>query len=203
MKKLLTFCLMILGFMATAQTGGYQVGDIAADFKLKNVDNKMVSMADFKNAKGFIVTFTCNTCPVSKAYEDRIIALNKKYAPKGFPVIAINPNDPVAQPGDSFVLMQKRARDKGFDFPYLMDPDHIITRQFGATRTPHMFILQKTTRGNVVQYIGAIDDDQENADPQRMNFVENAIDALLMGKKPETSFTKAVGCTIKWKKDKV
>lgn len=194
---------MILGFMATAQTGGYQVGDIAADFKLKNVDNKMVSMADFKNAKGFIVTFTCNTCPVSKAYEDRIIALNKKYAPKGFPVIAINPNDPVAQPGDSFVLMQKRARDKGFDFPYLMDPDHIITRQFGATRTPHMFILQKTTRGNVVQYIGAIDDDQENADPQRMNFVENAIDALLMGKKPETSFTKAVGCTIKWKKDKV
>lgn len=203
MKQLFTLFLVVCGMIAQAQTTGYQVGDVAKDFKLKNVDGKMVSMANYQDAKGFIITFTCNTCPVSKAYEERIKALNKKYASKGYPVIAINPNDPVAQPGDSFELMQKRARDKGFDFPYLMDPDHIVTRQFGATRTPHMFVVQKTAEGNVVQYIGAVDDDQEDSNSQKTTFVENAVNALLSGKKPATTFTKAVGCTIKWKKEKV
>ncbi|HYK76782.1 MAG TPA: thioredoxin family protein [Daejeonella sp.] len=200
MKKILFALFMMCGLMVKAQTAGYQVGDKVADFKLKNVDSKMVSMADFKQAKGFIVIFTCNTCPVSKAYEDRIIALNSKYAPKGYPVLAINPNDPKASPGDSFELMQERAKSKKFGFPYLLDPDHLITKTFGANRTPHVFIVQKTNQGNFVQYIGAIDNDTENTDPDKILYTENALQDLLTGKTPALSFTKAVGCTIKWKK---
>lgn len=201
MRNLLTFCLLIVALAARSQ--GYQVGDIAADFKLKNVDNRMISFKEFPNAKGYIIAFTCNTCPVSQAYEQRIIKLHKTYSPKGYPVIAINPNDPVAQPGDSFEKMQSRAKAKGYGFPYLEDPGHVVTKQFGASRTPHIFIVQKTSKGNVVQYIGAIDDDTEGTSADRKNFAEDALNALLTGKKPATTHTKAVGCTIKWKKEKV
>ncbi|MBC8054665.1 MAG: thioredoxin family protein [Sphingobacteriaceae bacterium] len=200
MKKLLTLCLVCLGFLAKAQTAGYQIGDVAADFSLKNINGKTVSLADMKSAKGYIVVFTCNTCPYAVAYEDRIIALNKKYSAMGYTVVAINPNDPVAQPADTHEKMQQKAKDKGFDFPYLMDPDHIITKQFGASRTPHVFILEKTAKGNVVQYIGAIDSDTEGNNPDKINYVEAAINAISTGKKPAVTTTKAIGCTIKWKK---
>lgn len=201
MKKLLVLCLLGMGLLAKAQTAGYQIGDIAADFNLKNVDGKKVSLADMKSAKGYIVVFTCNTCPYAIAYEDRINALNKKYSAQGYPVIAINPNDPGTQPGDSYEKMQQRAKEKGFSFPYLMDPNHVITKKFGASRTPHVFLLEKTSKGNVVQYIGAIDNDTEGSNPDKVNYVEKAIDAIAVGKKPEVTTTKAIGCTIKWKKE--
>ena len=104
---------------------GYEVGDEATDFSLKNIDGKMVSLSDYKGAKGFIVTFTCNTCPYAVMYEDRIIALNKKYAPMGYPVIAIMPNNVAVKPGDALPEMKKRAEKKGFDFPYLIDADQL------------------------------------------------------------------------------
>ena len=201
MKKLFTLCLLSIGLLSKAQTTGYQVGDVASDFNLKNIDGKNVSLASMKDAKGYIVVFTCNTCPYAVAYEDRIIALNKKYASKGYPVVAINPNDPGAQPADTHDKMQAKAKSKGFNFPYLMDPNHVITRQFGASRTPHAFILQKTVKGNVVQYIGAIDSDTEGTNPDKIKYVENAIEAISIGKTPVVTSTKAIGCTIKWKKE--
>jgi len=98
----------------TSEKKGYKVGDVATDFKLKNVDNKMVSLSDYNNAKGFIVIFTCNHCPYAKAYETRIIGLNHKYAAKGYPVIAINPNDPKVEPQDSF---EGKGKRKGIHVP--------------------------------------------------------------------------------------
>lgn len=201
MKKLILACLtLFLVNVANAQTG-YQVGDIASDFSLKNVDGKNVSLAGYKNAKGYIVIFTCNTCPVSKAYESRKEELNKLYASKGYPVIAINTNDPVASPGDTYEKMQERAKEKGFSFAYLLDPDHVYTKKYGAQRTPHVFVLQKTAKGNEVAYIGAIDNDQQLANPDRENYVQNAVNQLLKGEKPTVASTKAIGCTIKWKKE--
>lgn len=189
----------MLGITAQAQTG-YQVGDITADFNLKNIDGRKVSLANYADAKGYIVVFTCNTCPVAKAYQDRVEALNKEFAPKGYPVIAINTNDPIASPGDSFEKMQERAKEKNFSYAYLEDPDHIYTKKFGATKTPHTFVLQKTAKGNEVAYIGAIDNDQQEENDSREVYVKNAISALLSGKKPSVTTTKAVGCSIKWKK---
>ena len=175
----------------------YQVGENAADFKLKNVDGKWVSMSDYQDAKGLIIVFTCNHCPYAKAYEDRIIALDKKYADAGFPVIAINPNDPSAYPDDSYENMQKRAKDKGYTFPYLFDEEQTVYPLFGATKTPHVFVLANTGSGFTVEYIGAIDDNYEDASKVTNKYVENAVDALLAGNKPEIATTKAIGCSIK------
>lgn len=201
MKKLLLTCAAILLTIAVNAQTGYQVGDLASDFNLKNVDGKNISLASHKSAKGYIVVFTCNTCPVSKAYEARIEALNKMYAAKGYPVVAVNTNDPVASPGDTYAKMQERAKEKNFSFAYLEDPDHVYTKKYGAMRTPHVFVLQKTGKGNEVAYIGAIDNDQQEANPQRDNYVQNAVNQLLKGEKPSVTSTKAIGCTIKWKKE--
>ena len=189
-----------MGFKVAAEHNlddGYEVGDVAADFSLKNVDGDMVSLSDFDNAKGFLVIFTCNTCPYAKAYEDRIIALDAKYKPKGVPVIAINPNDPSAKPGDSFAKMKERANEKGFTFPYLFDEGQKVYPQYGATRTPHVFLLEKTASGNMVKYIGAIDDNYQDASQVEEAFVENAVDAMLAGNEINPATTKAIGCGIK------
>ena len=201
MKTIKLICAAIVLIIAFAFTGksseGYKVGDIATDFTLKNVDGKMVSLKNYKDAKGFIVIFTCNHCPFAKAYEDRIIALDKKYKKLGYPVIAINPNNPAVQPDDSFELMIERAKEKRFTFPYLFDEGQKIYPQYGATKTPHVYILQKTSKGNVVKYIGAIDDNHSDEEAVKVKYVENAVDALLGGKEIEVKSTKAIGCSIK------
>ncbi|WP_350287837.1 thioredoxin family protein [uncultured Croceitalea sp.] len=176
---------------------GYDIGDIATDFSLKNVDGNMVSLSDFETARGFLVIFTCNTCPYAVAYEDRIIALDAKYKSKGVPVIAINPNNPVAKPGDSFEAMKKRAAEKGFNFPYLLDDGQKIYPQYGAQRTPHVYLLESTKSGNMVRYIGAIDDNYQDASQVEDRYVEDAVDAMLAGKEIGVTVTKAIGCSIK------
>lgn len=197
-KFVLTALVLVTTFAFTEKpVEGYKVGDVATDFKLKNVDGKMVSLKDYKDAKGYIVIFTCNHCPFAKAYEDRIIALDKKYKKLGYPVIAINPNNPEVQPDDSYDLMKVRAKEKGFTFPYLFDEGQKIYPQYGATKTPHVFVLQKTVKGNVVRYIGAIDDNHTDAEAVKVKYVENAVDALLKGQEVKTDFTKAIGCSIK------
>lgn len=178
---------------------GYEPGDVATDFSLKNVDGKMVSLADFPNAKGFIVIFTCNHCPYSVAYEDRIIELDKQFKDKGYPVIAINPNDPELYPADSYEAMITRAKEKNFTFPYLFDEGQKIYPQYGATRTPHVFLLQKEEKGLVVKYIGAIDNNHTDAEKADEKFLADAVNALLKGKNPDPDFTKAIGCGIKKK----
>lgn len=176
---------------------GYKVGDIAEDFSLKNVDGKMVSLADFKEAKGFVVVFTCNHCPYSKMYENRIIALDKKYKEKGYPVIAINPNDPAASPGDDMEGMKLRAEVKGFTFPYLFDEGQKVYPKYGATKTPHVYLLNKEKSSLKVAYIGAIDNNARNENKVSERFVEKAINSLLEGKSIEKTNTKAIGCSIK------
>jgi peroxiredoxin len=202
MKTFKTLLLIaVVGVLAAFTTKpinpGYQVGDYATDFELKNIDGKMVSLSDYENAKGFIVIFTCNTCPYSVAYEDRIIALDKMYKDKGYPVIAINPNDPKAIKGDDLEDMQQRAKEKGFTFPYLQDLGQKIYPQYGATRTPHVYILNKDDKGYKVAYIGAIDNNFSDASAVTERYVENAVNALLNNQLPEVTSTKAIGCTIK------
>ncbi|WP_133643681.1 thioredoxin family protein [Zeaxanthinibacter enoshimensis] len=176
---------------------GYAVGDVATDFELRNIDGNTVSLSDYKDAKGFLVIFTCNTCPYAVAYEDRIIALDKKYKELGVPVIAINPNNPKVQPGDSFEKMKQRAREKNFTFPYLLDEGQEIFPQYGALRTPHVFLLEKQSRGPVVRYIGAIDDNYADAAEVTEPYVENAVDAMLKGEEIAVTNTRAIGCSIK------
>ncbi|MBF0695432.1 MAG: thioredoxin family protein [Flavobacterium sp.] len=199
MKSIFLF-LTMLSLSMTGITGnvdGYKIGDMATDFKLKNIDGKLVSLADYKDAKGYIVIFTCNHCPYAKAYEDRIVALDKKYKKLGFPVIAINPNNPGKQPEDSFENMKLRAKEKGFSFPYLIDEGQKIYPQYGATKTPHVYVLSKTSNGNRVEYIGAIDDNYEDESAVKQKYVEQAVNSLLSKTEIAVKETKAIGCTIK------
>jgi peroxiredoxin len=200
--KIITVLVVVLvasAFAVNTTSGpdGYDVGDIATDFKLKNIDGNMVSLVDFKDAKGYIVIFTCNTCPYAVQYEDRIIALDKKYADKGFPVVAIMPNNPTVQPGDRMEAMKARAASKGFTFPYLFDDGQKIYPQYGATKTPHVYLLEKTKKGNVVRYIGAIDDNYKDAEAVNTKYVEEAVNALISGKEIKETKTRAIGCSIK------
>ncbi|MDX5586290.1 MAG: thioredoxin family protein [Aureibaculum sp.] len=207
MKKSKSFLLLIVIATIYAFTSvdsyeietsnGYKIGDVATDFKLKNIDDTFVSLSDFPKAKGFIIIFTCNTCPVSKRNEARILALDKKYKGLGYPVIAINPNNPAVQPGDSFELMKVRSKEKGYTFPYLFDDGQKIYPQYGASATPHAYVLQKEKEGLIVKYIGGIDDSSRNESGVKTKFVENAVDALLDGKPIEVTKTRAIGCSIK------
>ena len=193
----LVFITVLSAFTTNAIGPGYEIGDVIEDFELKNIDGNMVSLSDYKDAKGFIITFTCNTCPYAVMYEDRIIELDKKYASKGYPVIAIMPNNVEVKPGDSFEAMQKRATTKGFTFPYLIDEGRAVYPKFGATKTPHMYVIQKTKKGMQVEYIGAIDDNYQDASAVKQKYVEDAVDALLEGKEVKEKETRAIGCSIK------
>lgn len=206
-KQLLTvFILTVFSIVALSSfiaketkpvVSGYQIGSEVADINLLNVDNKMVSFSDYTEAKGFIVIFTCNTCPFSVASEDRINALDAEFKTKGYPVIAINPNNPEVQPDDTFVLMQQKAKDKAFTFPYLFDESHKLYAQFGATKTPHVYLLQKENGKKIVKYIGAIDDNVRDASSVKDRFLANAVNELLAGKKVTVKETKAIGCSVK------
>jgi peroxiredoxin len=201
MKKIiLLFTLALSAFLAQAQTGTtLKAGDAAPDFKLKNVDNKEVSFGSFPNAKGYIVVFTCNTCPYAVGYEQRIIDLDKKFKPQGYPVIAINPNDPEASTADTFNKMQDLAKEKKYPFPYLFDAGQKITDEYGAKRTPHIFIVSKTAKGNVVEYVGAIDNDPEGTKAEKVKYAEDVIASLKSEQKPAVTQTKEIGCTVKRK----
>jgi peroxiredoxin len=192
---LITSIGLLTAFTLKSVDAGYKIGDSIEDFSLKNTDDTMVSLADYEDAKGFIIVFTCNTCPYSIANEDRIIALDKKYKTQGFPVIAINPNDPVVVPDDSFEKMKVRVQEKGFTFPYLLDIGQKIYPKFGATKTPEIYIV--TQNDLKVQYIGAIDNSSRDATKVTEKYVENAVAALLAGKKIEKTKTSAIGCSIK------
>jgi thiol-disulfide isomerase/thioredoxin len=154
-------------------------------------------MSSFPKAKGYIIVFTCNHCPYAVMYEDRLNDLAKKYTSKGYQVIAINPNDPAVKPDDSYDKMIVRAKEKSFSFPYLFDEGQKVYPLFGATKTPHVFLLNQD---KIVKYIGAIDNNAEDANAVTEFYLENAISALENGKDPNPATTKAIGCSIKVKK---
>jgi peroxiredoxin len=166
-----------------------KVGDKAPDFSLADIDGKMISPASYKDAKGYIVIFTCNDCPYAKAYQGRIAELHNDFAPKGFPVIAINTSD-------SKEAIVTRAKEKNYPFNYLHDEKQDITRSYGATKTPHAFVLDKHM---TVAYIGAIDNNYKEAENADQKYIRDAVEALLNNSKVKITNTKAIGCSIKWK----
>ena len=200
MKYLLSVFTLLMSFAAISQPKTISAGTTAPGFSLPDVTGKNVSFETFPNAKGYILVFTCNTCPVAQAYEQRVIALNKKYASMGYPVIAINPNDPELAGGDSFQAMKERAKDRNYQFPYLFDKGQQTTNAYGARVTPHIFLVAKQNNTNTVVYTGAIDNDPENSNSTKANYLDDAIKAVEEGKTPAIASTKALGCSVKRKK---
>jgi peroxiredoxin len=199
MKKLIMITTAILLGFSVAVSAQLKPGDDAVNFSLTNVDGKKVSLSDYSKEKGVILVFTCNPCPFAKAYEQRIIKLHKNFASAGYPVVAINPNDETLSPDDTFEEMKKRAEEKSYPFPYLKDSGEIF-KAYGATRTPHVFLLQNTGEGKFkVAFIGAIDNNAMDEKSVSEKYVNQAIAALEKGTKPSPDQVKAIGCTIKTK----
>lgn len=193
-----TIALILIVSYNYSPPATYQVGDEVADFTLKNVDGKLVSLSNFPSAKGFVLVCTSNRCPVAKAYEDRLIALNEKYAIQGYPLILINPNDPLAYAAESFEKMQQLAESKRFTFPYLQDIDGKVAGTFGATRTPEAFVLHIEARKIILRYTGQIDDNAHDSKGTTRNYVREAIESLQRNEPIKIPSTKAIGCGIKW-----
>ncbi len=200
MKKSVLF-LFLTGILIIAMrpipTGVYKIGDKINDFKLKNVNDEWITLSDYMGEEGAIIIFTCNTCPYAKLYEDRIIEAHNTYSQKGFPVLAVNPNDPIQKPGDSFEKMKQRSSEKDFPFAYVFDAEQEIYPRFGATNTPQVFLIDNEMK---LRYVGAIDDNPKNAEAVKINYVKNAIEAIKSGENPDPDHTKAIGCGIKAKK---
>ncbi|HTB22328.1 MAG TPA: thioredoxin family protein [bacterium] len=174
------------------------LGSPAPDFSLPGTDNKTWSLASFKDAKALCVVFSCNHCPYVKAYEGRFVALQAELGPRGFQLLAINSNDADSHPEDGFEAMQARAKEKGFNFPYLRDESQAVAHAFGAVRTPHVFLFDADRK---LAYVGRIDDHWDQPDKVVRHELRDAVEDLLAGRPVAVPETFAVGCTIKWKED--
>jgi peroxiredoxin len=173
-----------------------ELGAKAADFGgLKGVDGRTYGLADFAGKDVLVVVFSCNHCPYVQAYEGRMVDLQARYGGRGVQLVAINSNEDVGHPEDSFEEMVKRAKAEGFNFPYLRDASQAVARAYGATHTPHLFVFGKD---RTLAYTGKIDDDWQDPKAVKERFLERALEELLAGKPVSTPKTHAVGCTIKW-----
>ena len=184
--------------VATGEAAALPLGDTApmATVKMKSVDGKEISIGEAAGPKGTLVIFSCNHCPFVKAWETRIAEIGNAYPKKGVGVIVINPNDPTAYAEDDYAEMQQRAKQRGFEFPYVVDATSEVGRAFGATRTPEAYLFDQT--GKLV-YHGTIDDNYQDAGKAKEHFLKDALDALIAGKEIPVKETKAVGCSIKFR----
>ncbi|MDA4123270.1 MAG: thioredoxin family protein [Thaumarchaeota archaeon] len=172
------------------------LGSPAPDFDLEGVDGNRSSLKSFSKSSALAIIFTCNHCPYSKAYEDRLIEIQRDYASKGVRLVAINSNDDKAYPEDSYPEMVKRAGEKRFNFPYLRDADQKTVDAYGAVCTPHVFVFDAD---RVLRYRGRIDDSRDPSQVKSPD-LKNALDDLLGGLPLRAPDTKPFGCSIKWYK---
>lgn len=173
-----------------------KIGDKAIAFDLPGVDGKRHTLADYAAKDAVVVVFTCNHCPYAQAWEGRLIQIQADYAARGVQLIAINANDAVKYPADSFAKMQERAAAQGFNFPYLHDETQAVARAYGATRTPEVFVFD---RSRTLRYQGTVDDNYEEPTAVKQPYLRQALDAVLAGQAAPVAETAPVGCTIKWK----
>jgi len=197
-------CMAGLSFSAQKQYKSLEIGQKAPDFNLPGVDGRNYKLADFAGAEVLVIIFTCNHCPTAQAYEERILKLAADYKIKSVALVAISANDPRAvrldelgysDMSDSFEDMKIRAKDMGYNFPYLYDGDNQrVSLAYGPARTPHVFIFD---RQRMLRYIGRIDD-SEKPHLVKTEDARNAIEALLRGREVPVKETPTIGCSIKW-----
>lgn len=172
-----------------------QLGDPAPPFSLPGVDGKTSSLEGFAEKPVLVVIFSCNHCPYVQAYEDRLIGIQRDYGNRGVQLVAINSNDDVHYPEDNLDHMIARAKDKGFNFPYLRDGSQQVARAYGATHTPQLFVFDQDRR---LRYTGKIDDNWQRPEAVTRRYLRDALDALLAKRELAEPITHAIGCTIKW-----
>jgi hypothetical protein len=199
MGRTRTVAVVLAAALATA--GGAAALEIGsgvpeAAVRMKGVDGRELTLAESAGARGLLVVFTCNHCPWAQAWEDRIVALGNEYRGKGIGVVAVNANDPSAYPEDGYESMQARAKQKGYQFPYVVDATSGVARAFAATRTPEAYLFDA---GGRLVYTGAIDDNAQDPAAVKARYLKDALDAVLAGAPVPLAKTKALGCSIKFR----
>ena len=178
-------------------TNTLSIGSKIPAFKLKAVDGEIYSLDSFRDSKGLVIIFSCNHCPYVQAYEERIISLQGDYRNKGVSILAINSNEDINYPEDSFESMIKRAAEKKFNFIYLRDEDQTVAKAFDATHTPEIFLFNEERK---LVYHGKIDDNWQEPEKVVNHYLRKALDEMLTGKEISIPETYSIGCTIKWKR---
>jgi peroxiredoxin len=179
-------------------TDKLKIGSKAPDFNLLGVDKKYYSLDSFNDKEVLVIIFSCNHCPYVQAYEQRIISIQKDFADQGVQIIAINPNDDVNYPEDSFEEMIKRSNERKYNFPYLRDESQEVAKAYGATHTPEIFLFDKERK---LRYHGKIDDNWKEPEKVKYQYLRDAINEVLQGKEVSIPETFSIGCTIKWKQN--
>jgi len=206
-RAIFVLCVAFLSMLALADEGGppvLAIGANAPDFCLPGTDGQTHCLKEYSASKILVVAFICNHCPTSQLYENRIKQLADDYRDRGVTLVAIEPNNPNAvrldemgytDVGDSFEEMKIRAAYRKFNFPYLYDgEDQKISRAYGPTATPHVFIFDETRK---LRYEGRVDNNPREPLVTRRD-ARNALDALLAGKPVAVKKTPSVGCSTKW-----
>ncbi|HME19701.1 MAG TPA: thioredoxin family protein [Nitrososphaerales archaeon] len=171
-----------------------ELGQRAPDFDLPGVDGRNHSLATFEDKSVLVVIFSCNHCPYVKDYEGRMVSIQKEYADKGVQFVVINSNDEVSYPEDSFPEMVKRAKERGFNFPYLRDQSQKTVEAYGAVCTPHVFAFDAK---RVLRYRGRIDDSRDAAKVSSHD-LRNALADMTSSREVQVPDTRPFGCSIKW-----
>jgi peroxiredoxin len=170
------------------------LGAHAPEFDLPGVDGRNHSLESFSQKPILVVIFSCNHCPYVKAYEGRMVSIQRDYAGKGVQLVAINSNDEKSYPEDGFPQMVERAEQKGFNFPYLRDASQSVVEAYGGVCTPHAFVFDKE---RLLRYRGRIDDSRDPSNVTSPD-LRNALDDLVAGVEVKVSDTRPFGCSIKW-----
>jgi peroxiredoxin len=178
------------------ETKSIELGTPCPDFRLPSVDGTVVGRDDFRDTPVLGVFFYCNHCPYAQAIEGRFMELARDYEGKGFRFVAISSNDATTYPDDSFENMKRRAKERGYRFPYLYDEDQSVARAFDAVATPDLYIFDKSRR---LAYHGRLDDSPRDATKVQRRELREAVDALLAGERPDARQNPSIGCSIKWK----
>ena len=175
-------------------------GNVVSDFTLQNVNGKMVSTKDYKDAKGFVVIFSCIHCPFGKLYHERLLRLNAKYSKLHVPLLLVNSTDTAMFAEESMKNMATLSKEKKYEFPFLFDPSQKVAKDFKAEKTPHAFVIWKENSKWVIKYSGAIDDNGAHPEWVKKPYVTNALDELLAGKKVSVEEGQSIGCAIHYRK---
>jgi peroxiredoxin len=197
-KMKLKALLFILVLSAYTFQDKYKIGDKINDFSLTNaVDNNKVSLSDYSKSKAVAIVFTSNECPYSKLYENRLLEMVKEFNEKNVKFIFINSNNPGSSPEDRQQEMTRKAADKKFTFPYLVDNRQEVSNLFGATKTPEVFVLKNINGNLILKYKGAIDDNPQTETDVNHYYLKDVLSAIINDAAPKVQQTRAIGCVIK------
>ena len=180
----------------TTQSTTFGIGSALPEFKLRNVDDKIVGADFLKAGKAGLIVFTCNHCPYVAGSEEMLIKIVRSFEPRGLRTVTINSNDAQQYPDDSFEHMQAKAKKMALPYAYLHDEDQSVAKLFDAACTPEVYLFDSAMK---LAFHGTINDSPRNPAQAKIDYLSPALEQVLAGKPAQPNFVHPFGCSIKWR----